>query len=274
MSSSAALPMPALGMGTWHMGERPPSRATEVEALRTGLDLGMTLVDTAEMYGEGGAESIVGEAIGGRRGDVFVVSKFYPHHAERRKLIAACDGSLRQLRTDVLDLYLLQWRGPVPIAETVATLEELVARGKIRRWGVSNFDVADLEELVKVPDGWRCAANQVLYNLAHRGIEFDLLGWCADRGIRVMAYSPLDEGRLVRHPAVNEVALRLEVPPARVALAWLLRDPELVVIPKASNLAHVRENRAAADLVLDAAALDVLERAFPAPRRKRPLEMI
>ena len=274
MSVAAALPMPPLGMGTWHMGERAASRAAEVASLREGLDLGMTLVDTAEMYGEGGAESVVGEAIAGRRDEVFVVSKFYPHHAERRKLIAACEGSLRQLRTDVLDLYLLHWRGPVPLAETVATLEELIARGKIHRWGVSNFDVADLEELVKVPDGWRCAANQVLYNLSRRGIEFDLLAWCAERGIRVMAYSPLDEGRLVRHPAVDEVARRLGVPPARVALAWLLRDPELVVIPKASNLEHVRGNRSAADLVLDAAAIEVLERAFPAPRRKRPLEMI
>ncbi|HSS28910.1 MAG TPA: aldo/keto reductase [Usitatibacter sp.] len=269
------LDVPAtLGMGTWHMGERFPSRAAEIAALREGLALGMSVIDTAEMYGEGGAESVVGEAIGGRRDDVFVVSKFYPHHAERRKLLAACDNSLAQLRTDRIDLYLLHWRGPVPLDETVATLEELAQRGKILHWGVSNFDVADLEELVRVPKGDRVAANQVLYNLARRGIEFDLLPWCAERGVRVMAYSPLDEGRLVRHPAVNDVAKRLDVPAARVALAWLLRNPELVVIPKASNVDHVRENRAAADLVLDAEALELLDRSFPPPRRKRPLEMI
>jgi diketogulonate reductase-like aldo/keto reductase len=266
--------LPRLGMGTWHMGERANHRATEVAALRLGLDLGMNLIDTAEMYGEGGAESVVGEAIAGRRDEVFVVSKFYPHHAERRKLLAACDGSLEQLGIDEIDLYLLHWRGPVPLADTVATLEELVQRGKIISWGVSNFDVPDMEELLAAPDGHRVAANQVLCNLAHRGIEFDLLPWCAERGIRVMAYSPLDEGRLVRHPAVNEVAKRLDVPPARVALAWLIRNPELVVIPKASNVDHVRENRAAADLVLDADALELLDRSFPPPRRKRPLEMI
>ena len=254
--------------------ERFPSRAAEVAALREGLGQGMGLIDTAEMYGAGGAESVVGEAISGRRDDVFVVSKFYPHHAERRKLLAACDNSLRQLRTDRIDLYLLHWRGPVPLEETVGTLEELAQRGKILHWGVSNFDVADLEELVRVPKGDRVAANQVLYNLARRGIEFDLLGWCAVRGIRVMAYSPLDEGRLVRHPAVNDVAGRLGVPAARVALAWLLRNSDLVVIPKASNVEHVRENRAAAGLALDGEALALLDRAFPPPRRKRPLEMI
>lgn len=266
--------MPALGMGTWHMGERAQARPAEVAALREGLDLGMGLIDTAEMYGEGGAESVVGEAIAGRRDDVFVVSKFYPHHAERRKLLAACDNSLRQLRTDRIDLYLLHWRGPVPLEETVATLEELAQRGKILHWGVSNFDVADLEELSRVPKGNRVAANQVLYNLARRGTEFDLLPWCAERGVRVMAYSPLDEGRLVRHPAVNDVAQRIGVPPARVALAWLARRPGLVVIPKAAEVAHVRENRAAADLALDPEALALLDRAFPPPRRKRPLEMI
>lgn len=261
-------------MGTWHLGERAARRAAEVAALKLGLDLGMNLVDTAEMYGEGGAESVVGEAIAGRRDEVVVVSKFYPHHSNRRQLVAACDGSLRQLRIDTLDLYLLHWRGPVPLAETVATLEDLVAQGKIHRWGVSNFDVADMEELVAVPGGERVAANQVLYNLARRGIEFDLLPWCEKRGIRVMAYSPLDEGRLLRHPALVEVAERLGAAPARVALAWLLRVPDLTVIPKASDPAHVRENRAAADLVLDEEAIGVLEKAFPKPRRKRPLEMI
>ena len=270
---SGLLPMPALGMGTWHMGEHASLRAAEVAALREGLELGMRLIDTAEMYGEGGAEQVVGEAIAGR-GEAFVVSKFYPHHAERRKLLAACDGSLRALRIDTIDLYLLHWRGPVPLDETVATLEELAAQGKIRRWGVSNFDVADLEELVAVPNGGRVAANQVLYNLARRGIEFDLLDWCARHDVRVMAYSPLDEGRLVRHPALHDIGARLGVPPPRVALAWLLRHPDLVVIPKAATIAHVRENHAAASLALDDEAIALLDRAFPPPRRKHPLEMI
>ena len=271
---NALVPMPALGLGTWHMGEQAGRRAAEVAALRAGLDLGIRLIDTAEMYGEGGAERVVGEAIAGRRDGVFVVSKFYPHHAGRRKLVAACDGSLRQLGIDTIDLYLLHWRGPVPLDETVATLEELVRQGKIRRWGVSNFDVADLEELLAVPEGGNVAANQVLYNLAHRGIEFDLLGWCAAHGVRVMAYSPLDEGRLVRHPALSEIGKRLGVPAARVALAWLLRHPDLVVIPKAASPDHVRDNLAAAELTLDPEALALIDRAFPPPRRKHPLEMI
>ncbi len=266
--------MPRLGMGTWHMGERPANRARELAALGLGLDLDMHLIDTAEMYGEGGAESVVGEAIRDRRDGIFVVSKFYPHHASRQKLRAACDGSLRQLGIERMDLYLLHWRGPIALDETVATLEELVAAGKIARWGVSNFDVADMEDLVAVPGGERVAVNQVLYNLGRRGAEFDLLPWCARRGVRVMAYSPLDEGRLVRHPALNAVALRLGATPAQVAIAWLLREPALVAIPKASTPEHVRANGAARDIALDDAALEMLERAFPPPRRKRPLEMI
>jgi len=266
--------MPRLGMGTWHMGERAAGRAAEIAALRLGLDLGMTLIDTAEMYGEGGAESVVGEAIRGRRDQVFVVSKFYPHHAARQMLKAACDGSLRQLGIERMDLYLLHWRGRVPLEETVATLEELVAAGKIARWGVSNFDVPDLEDLAAVPGGANVAANQVLYNLARRGVEFDLAPWCAERGVALMAYSPLDEGRLVRHPALDAVAKRMGVGAGEVAIAWLLQDRGVVAIPKAASIAHVRANRAAADFVLDAAALETLKRAFPAPRRKRPLEML
>ena len=266
--------VPRLGMGTWHMGERAGNRAAEIAALRLGLDLGMSLIDSAEMYGDGGAESVVGEAIHGWRESVFVVTKFYPHHASRRKLIAACDGSLAQLGGETIDLYLLHWRGTVPLEETVATLEELVRIGKIQRWGVSNFDVADMEELVAVPGGERCAANQVLYNLAHRGIEFDLLPWCVERRIPVMAYSPLDEGRLARHPALVMVASRLGVDPGQVALAWLLRNPGVITIPKATTTQHVRANRAAADILLDKEAVEVLEQAFPAPRRKRPLDMI
>ena len=266
--------IPRLGMGTWHMGERAYHRATEVAALRLGLDLGMNLIDTAEMYGEGGAEKVVGEAIRGRRDDVFIVSKFYPHHASRRKLLAACDGSLAQLGIETLDLYLLHWRGPTALAETVGTLEELARAGKIRRWGVSNFDVDDMEELFAVPGGEKVAANQVLYNLGRRGVEFDLLPWCAARGIALMAYSPLDEGRLASHPAIRSIAQRLGAAPAQVALAWLLRNPDVVAIPKASNAEHVRANRAAADVELDGDALATLEQSFPAPRRKKPLEMI
>ncbi len=272
MTRPAALPR--LGMGTWHMGESSSRRADEVAALRLGLDLGMGLVDTAEMYGEGGAEAVVGEAVRGRREAPFVVSKFYPHHASRAKLRAACAASLERLGVDAIDLYLLHWRGSVPLAETVATLEDLVREGRIRRWGVSNFDVGDLEELVAVPGGRNVAANQVLYNLERRGIEFDLLPWCERHGVEVMAYSPLDEGRLVRHPAVAEVAKRLGCTSAKVALAWLLRERRVAVIPKAGEPAHVRANRAALEVALDAPALAALDRAFPPPRRKTPLEMI
>jgi len=271
---SARFALPRLGMGTWHMGESRARRASEAAALRAGLDLGLTLIDTAEMYGAGGAEEVVGEAIRGRRDAVLVVSKFYPHHAARRPLIAACDASLARLGIEAIDLYLLHWRGAVPLAETVATLEELVGAGKIRRWGVSNFDVGDMEELVRVPGGDRVAANQVLYNLARRGIEFDLLSWCSKRGIAVMAYSPLDEGGLVRHAALARIARRLGVTPARVALAWTIRSQGVCAIPKAAKLEHVRDARAALDLVLDADTLAELDRAFPPPRRKTPLGMI
>jgi diketogulonate reductase-like aldo/keto reductase len=268
----ARLALPKLGMGTWRLGEQRSRRAAEVDVLRTGLELGLGLVDTAEMYGEGGAEEVVGEAIRGR-GAVFVVSKFYPHHASRRALLAACDGSLRRLGIDAIDLYLLHWRGAVPLSETVATLEELVRAGKIRRWGVSNFDVDDMEELVRVPGGDRVAANQVMYNLGRRGIEFDLLPWCAQRAIAVMAYSPLDEGRILRHDALAQVAHRLGASPARVALAWTIRTEGVCAIPKAARDEHLRDDCASLDLRLDDAAIAELDRAFPPPRRKTPLAM-
>jgi diketogulonate reductase-like aldo/keto reductase len=270
----AALQLPRVGMGTWHMGESRGERATEVDALILGLDSGLRLVDTAEMYGDGGAEEVVGEAIRGRRDGVFVVSKFYPHHASRGKLFAACDASLARLGIDTLDLYLYHWRGSVPLAETVAALETLVERGRIRRWGVSNFDVADLAELVALPGGDRVAANQVLYNLERRGIEFDLLPWCRAHDMAVMAYSPLDEGPLARHPKLEPVAQRLGVTAAELAIAWAARDPVVCAIPKASTAAHVRANRAAADLVLDAPTLAELDAAFPPPRRKQRLAII
>jgi diketogulonate reductase-like aldo/keto reductase len=266
--------LPRLGMGTWHMGERADRREVEVAALGLGLDLGLRLVDTAEMYGEGGAEKVVGEALRGRRDDALVVSKFYPHHAARRQLRAACDASLARLGMETLDLYLYHWRGGVPLEETVSTLEELVAAGRIRRWGVSNFDVDDMEELFAVPHGERCAANQVLYNLAQRGPESHLLPWCGTRGIQVMAYSPLDEGRLLHHPVLASEAKRLGCAAAQLALAWVLRDPRVVAIPKASSPEHVRANRAALDVALDDAALRALDAAFPPPRGKVPLAMI
>ena len=266
--------MPRLGLGTWHMGVSRGERLAEVRALKTGLDLGTRLVDTAEMYGGGGAEEVVGEALRGRRDGVFVVSKFYPQNAGRAKLRAACAASLARLGIERLDCYLYHWRGPVPLAETVAALEELVAEGRIASWGVSNFDVRDLEELWAVPGGDRVAANQVLYNLNARGIEFDLIAWCAQRNIDVMAYSPLDEGRLVNHPAVARQASRLGISAAQLALAWVLRDPRVAAIPKAAREDHLKANRVAADAMLDAHVLAELDRAFPPPRRKTALAMI
>ena len=256
------------------MGESRGDRSREVAALRLGLDLGITLIDTAEMYGAGGAEEVVGEAIRGRREAVYVVTKFYPHHAGERQLRTACEGSLKRLGIDRIDCYLYHWRGSVPLAETVEGLEHLVSAGKIARWGVSNFDVADLEELLALRDGDNVAADQVLYNLARRGAEFDLLPWCGAKNVDVMAYSPLDEGPLARHPAVAAVARDLKVTAAEVAIAWTIRNPGVCTIPKASREEHVRAIRKAADLRLDAAAIAALDRAFPPPTRKRPLEVI
>lgn len=256
------------------MGETRAERAAEAAAVRLAIDLGMTLVDTAEMYGEGGAEEVVGEAIRGQRERVFVVSKFYPHHASRKKLLAACDATRTRLGIDTLDLYLYHWRGNVQLAETVDALEALVAAGAIARWGVSNFDVDDMNELLAVPGGERVAANQVLYNLSRRGPEFDLLPLLASRGIATMAYSPVDEGRLLRHKGLASVAARIGATPAQVAIAWLVRREGVIAIPKAVAAAHVRDNRAAADLALDEATLAEFDRLFPPPTQRRPLEMI
>jgi len=265
--------MPALGMGTWHMGERARDRAREVAALRLGIELGMTLVDTAEMYAEGGAEEVVGEAIAGRREDVFLVSKVYPHHASRRGAIDACAQSLHRLATDQLDLYLLHWRGSIPLAQTVAAFEALRGDGRIRAWGVSNFDRADMEELLRLPGGEHCVANQVLYHLDCRGIEWDLLPFCRQQGIAIMAYSPLDEGRLVAHPRLKALAARAGASAAQLALAWL-RAQNVAVIAKASSAAHVQDNRRAQDVPLGAALRAELERAFPPPTGPTPLRMI
>ena len=266
--------VPALGQGTWFMGEDRRERAVEVKALRHGLDLGLALIDTAEMYGEGGAEEVVGEAIRGRREQVFVVSKVYPHNASRTGTIQACERSLKRLGTDRIDLYLLHWRGRYPLAETVAAFERLKRDGKIRHWGVSNLDTGELEELHAVPGGKACATDQVLYNLARRGIEWDLLPWCRERGIPVIAYSPIEQGRLPTGGALGEVARRHGCSPFQAALAWVLARPGVIAIPKASRLEHVEANRRALDLALTPEDLAALDRAFPPPSRKQPLAML
>jgi len=261
----------ALGQGTWRMGEgRHPARA-EADALRRGIDLGMTLIDTAEMYGDGASERVVADAIDGQRDRVFLVSKIYPQNATKRGIPAACDGSLARLRTDRIDLYLLHWRGRTPLSETVEGFERLRAAGKIGHWGVSNFDVDDLEGL----GPGACAANQVLYNPEARGIEFDLLPWCSARGLPVMAYSPVGQaGALLRSGALRAVAARHDATPAQVAVAWTLRWPGVISIPKASDPAHVAENAAAAGLSLTEADLAEIDAAFRPPRRKQALEML
>ncbi|HTZ78741.1 MAG TPA: aldo/keto reductase [Stellaceae bacterium] len=267
-------PMPVLGLGTWRMGEAGSSGADVVKALRLGIDLGMTLIDTAEMYGEGGAEELVGKAIAGRRSEVFLVSKVYPHNASRKGVVAACERSLRRLKTDHLDIYLLHWIGNAPFEETLAGFQDLQRAGKIRNHGVSNFDTADMEAWVKLQGGASVATNQVLYNLARRGIEWDLLPWCRKRGIPVMAYSPIDQGGLLGKRILKRVATHRGVTAAQVALAWLLHQEGVVAIPKAAHLDHVRDNRAALDLELTPEELREIDRAFPAPTERRPLDML
>ena len=266
--------VPALGLGTWNMGEDSRKANAEIESLKRCLDLGMTLIDTAEMYAEGGAEKITGAAIAGRRDEVFLVSKVYPWNASRQGVIDACECSLKRLRTDHLDLYLLHWRGEHPLAETVAGFEELRRAGKIGAWGVSNFDVADMEELMIVPGGKNCAANQVLYNLSRRGVEYDLLPWCQQRGIAIMAYSPIEQGRLVRNDTLIHISKAYQATPAQVALAFLLEREGVIAIPKSANPDRVAENAAAAELEISDEDWAALDAAFPPPTEKRPLAMI
>ena len=264
--------VPILGQGSWKIGESSAKRSAEIAALRLGLDLGMTLIDTAEMYGQGGSEQIVGEAVGDRREEVFLVSKVYPQNADRKGVAAACERSLRRLKMDYLDLYLLHWPGSVPLSETLEGFQALKETGKIRDYGVSNFDRGAMEEAADLPGGKGIATNQVLYNLMRRGIEWDLLPWCLERSIPIMAYSPIDQGRLPRK--LKPLAMRRGVSPSQIALAWLLRREGLIVIPKATNLAHVRENRAALNLTLTIDELAEIDRLFPPPRRKRGLEIL
>ena len=265
----------AISQGTWRIGEGQRPAKEEEAALRLGIGFGMTLIDTAEMYGEGRSEQIVGRAIAGQRDRVFVATKVYPHNASKAGVPAACERSLRRLGTDWIDLYLLHWPGSIPVAETVIAFEGLREQGKIRAWGVSNFDVAEMEEVVAVAPGENCAADQVLYNPDSRGIEFDLLPWCASRKMPVMAYSPVGQGgRLLRSRALKQVADRHNATPAQGAIAWGLRHSGVISIPKAGDAAHVRQNAAAADIVLTEDDLATIDAAHPPPRRKQSLAML
>jgi diketogulonate reductase-like aldo/keto reductase len=265
----------AVGQGTWRIGEGQRSAKEEEAALRHGIELGMTLIDTAEMYGDGRSEEVVGRAIAGQRDRVFVITKVYPHNASKTGVPAACERSLRRLGTDRIDLYLLHWPGSIPVAETVIAFEALREKGKVRSWGVSNFDVAEMEEVVAIAPGENCATDQVLYNPDSRGIEFDLLPWCAKRKMPVMAYSPVGQGgRLLRSRALRQVADRHRVTPAQIAIAWGLRHSGIVSIPKSGDLAHVRENAAAADIALSPEDLATIDALHSPPRRKQTLAML
>ena len=269
--------LPAIGQGTWYMGEDPSRRRDEVSALQAGLDLGLRLIDTAEMYADGAAEEVVGEALTGRRDSAFLVSKVYPWNAGGEKAIAACEASLRRLKTDYLDLYLLHWMGDFSFAETVDAMETLIAQGKIRRWGVSNLDYDDMQALWQVPGGRECATNQVLYHLASRGIEYDLLPWCQQQ-MPVMAYSPLAQagrlrGDLLSNSVVNDIARVHNVSAAQILLAWVIRQSGVIAIPKAASVAHVEQNAAALQITLSVDELKQLDKAYPAPKGKTALDM-
>jgi len=277
MSLLSGREIPVLGQGTWEIGDDPARRKTEVGALRLGLDLGMTLIDTAEMYGEGGAETVIAEAIAGRRSDAFIVSKVYPHNATRHGAVEACERSLKRLKTQYIDLYLLHWRESTPLADTLDAFQALKEAGKILDYGVSNFDQAEMEDATALRGGDGIVVDQVLYNLMQRGIEWDVLPWCRRRGIQIMAYSPIEgsggkQRSLLKHPCTKAIASRHGATPAQVALAWLLRK-DVIVIPKSANAEHVRENRGALDVLLTEEDLKELDRSFPPPRKKVELQM-
>ncbi len=272
--------VPQLGQGTWYMGELTGRHKNELEALKTGIGLGMTLLDTAEMYGDGAAERTVGEAIRSfPREKLFLVSKVYPHNADRRRIFHSCEDSLRRMKVQTLDLYLLHWRGRVPLEETVSCMEELIRQGKIKRWGVSNFDTADMEDLWRTPGGQNCAVNQVLYHLGSRGIEFSLLPWMSTHKIPVMAYCPLAQGGrlrkgLLEHPAVREISEKYDITSEQVLLSFVLSHPDIIAIPKAGKPAHVQQNAAAVLYPLDQGDLAKLDAAFPPPDRKMHLDIV
>lgn len=280
LRGEAGAGVPALGLGTWRLGESKRTRAAEIAAVRLAFELGYRLIDTAEMYGEGGAEEVVGQALADaiaagdvRRGEVFVVTKIYPHNASLRGVALACDRSRARLRLDAIDLYLLHWRGSHPLSETVEGFERLREAGRIRHWGVSNFDVADMQQLWGLSTGPTCVANQVYYSARQRGIEFDLLPWHREHAMATMAYCPIDQGGLASHPELARIAARHDANAAQVALAWVLRDPHVIAIPKAARADHLRDNLAAADIRLEADDLAAIDRLFPPPRRKQPLAM-
>lgn len=274
MSLPSGEKIATLGQGTWHFAENPARRADEVASIRLGIDLGMTVIDTAEMYGNGAAETLVGEAIAGRRSEVFLVDKVLPHHANRVGTVRACEASLVRLGVDHIDLYLLHWRGPIPLVETIEGFAELKLRGMIRHWGVSNFDIDDMIELSSVPGGDEVQANQILYNLTRRGPEYALLPWLAQHRITAMAYSPIEQGRLLEHPALEPIALQHNATPAQIALAWVLQHDGVNAIPRAGTPSHVRQNAAALDIELTRDELHALDRAFPPPDGPRPLEVL
>ncbi|MDT0633696.1 aldo/keto reductase [Spectribacter hydrogenoxidans] len=279
MTATVTLPdgtaVPALGQGTWHMGENAAARDAEIHALQAGIDHGLTLIDTAEMYGSGGAERVTGRAIAGRRDEVFLVSKVFPHNADPKRMRAACEASLQRLGTDCIDLYLLHWPGGVPLADTLAGFEGLQNDGLIRRWGVSNFDVAGMRDWLNLAGGAACSTDQVLYHLGSRGIEYDLLPWCRERALPVMAYCPLGQGRgPLQDARLHRLAAEAGMSPAQLMLAWVMHNGDVMAIPKAGTLDHVADNAGASDRRLDADTMAALETCFPAPTRKQPLAIV
>ena len=266
--------VPALGQGTWGMGEGISPADIEADSLRAGLDLGLKLIDTAEMYGNGGSERVVGKALAGRRDDAFVVSKVLPSHASQKGTIEACERSLKNLKIEKIDLYLLHWQSSVPLSETVEALEKLVTQGKIGSWGVSNFDTALMQNLLQIAAKGHIATNQILYNLSRRGPEFDLIPWCEDHNIPVMAYAPIEQGRIMKNRDLLDLSGKLNVAPSVLALAWVIRNPLMIAIPKTSSIKHLRENTKALALTLDHDVLQALDKIFLPPTRKQPLEVI
>ena len=266
--------VPSMGLGTWHMGERIGNPKTEVDALSRGLDLGAALIDTAEMYARGGAERVVGSAIKGRRDDVFIVSKVLPHHASFDGTMRACENSLQRMEIESIDLYLLHWPGNHPLESTISAFEQLKTDGKIKHWGVSNFDTSNMQELYGIPEGKNCQINQVLYNLSRRGIEWDLLPWCRSKGLPIMAYSPIEQGRLLENKKLKALASEIGVSAAQLSIAWSIRKNDIITIPKASNLEHVSQNIDAWTIKLESTVLDELDRLFEPPVRKKGLDIL